>query len=30
VVYPGLGLAYLPEIWGKMLNWMDGNLKEAK
>ena len=27
VVYPGLGHEYLPEMWQKMLSWMDKNLK---
>jgi hypothetical protein len=30
VVYPGLGHGYVPEMWEKMLNWIDGNLREAK
>lgn len=30
VVYPGLGHVYVPEMWEKMLNWIDGNLREAK
>ncbi len=27
IVYPGLGHEYLPEMWQKMLSWMDENLK---
>ena len=30
VVSPGLGHVYVPEMWEKMLNWIDGNLREAK
>jgi dienelactone hydrolase len=28
-IYPGLGHKYLPEMWQKMLDWMDQNLKAA-
>jgi dipeptidyl aminopeptidase/acylaminoacyl peptidase len=28
IVYPGLGHTYLPEMWQKMLEWMDKQLKE--
>lgn len=30
IVYPGLGHQYLPEMWQKMLSWMDTNLKNAQ
>jgi hypothetical protein len=30
VVYPGLGQVYVPEVWEKMLNWIERNLREAK
>ncbi len=29
-VYPELGHKYLPEMWQKMLNWMDSNLKQQR
>jgi dienelactone hydrolase len=29
-VYPGLGHAYLLEMWEKMLSWMDQNLKNVQ
>jgi dienelactone hydrolase len=30
IVYPGLGHKYLPEMWEKMLSWMDKNLKNTQ
>jgi dienelactone hydrolase len=29
-VYPGLGHVYTPEMWGRMLEWMDRNLAATK
>ncbi|MBM3870956.1 MAG: dienelactone hydrolase [Verrucomicrobia bacterium] len=30
VVYPGLGHVYLPEMWDKMVRWMDRHVRDAK
>ena len=30
VLYPGIGHVYVPEMWEKMLNWIDRNSREAK
>lgn len=27
-IYPGVGHVYLPDMWDRMLNWMDQHLKE--
>ena len=29
-VYPGLGHVYLPEMWDKMVGWMDRHVRDAK
>ena len=30
IVYPGLGHVYLPEMWDKMVGWMDKHVRDGK
>ena len=30
IVYPGLGHVYLPEMWDKMVGWMDKHVRDVK
>ena len=30
IVYPGLGHVYLPEMWDKMVGWMDKHVRDTK